>query len=469
MQNTNHKFSPEVLRKYDIRGTVGLTITEIDAYYIGKSFTTLMHQRAITGRVVLAYDGRISSPSLFEALKKGINDGGFAVVNIGLAATPLLYFSTATLENIGGGIMITGYHNPANQNGFKMVLCGKPLYDQDILKLAEISAAGSFAQIIQNNECTDIDIGPSYIEQILKMHPNLGETKAVWDPGNGVVGAHLSNLISKLPGKHSAINLEVDGSFPNHHPNPSEIANLQQLIAEVKTTQSDLGIAFDGDGDRLGVVTKKGQVIWGDTLLLLLSEDLLKRHPGAKIIADVKTGNWVLNKISELGGSPIMWKTGHSFIKIKMKETGALLAGEMSGHLFFAENYYGFDDAILAAVKLLEILSLNNIDLDDYLASMPDLFGTPEVSINYPEKEKFTVIEKLKNKLQELNINFIDLDGLRVNLDNGWWLIRASNTEAKLIFRAESHSKELLISILENVKALTTDLGIVLPENCIKE
>lgn len=455
-----HKFAPEILRKYDIRGTVDVTLAATDAYYIGLSYSNLLTRRNIVGRVVIAYDGRVSSVPFSKALVKGLNDGGIEVVNIGLAATPLLYFATASLKNIAGGIMITGSHNPSNQNGFKMIMDGKPLFDQDIILLGEMAAAGcvSKADAVIVNESADVT--ESYIETLLRLHPGLKSMKVVWDPGNGVVGAHMKALISKIPGQHHVINAEVDGTFPSHHPNPSVIANLQQLIRKVSETNSDIGFAFDGDGDRLGVVDKKGRIVWGDSLLLIMAEDLLSRHPKASIIADVKTGDWVFDKIKALGGTPILWRTGHSFIKTKMRETGALLAGEMSGHLFFAENYYGFDDAIMAAIKLLSILSASSKTLEEIVDSIPKMIGTPEISIPSTEIRKFAVIEELKDILKEKKVSFIDIDGIRVPSECGWWLVRASNTEANLILRAEANTHEELAGLISFIQEVLAMVGV---------
>jgi len=460
---TSHKFAPEILRKYDIRGTMGKTLSNEDAYYLGRSYGSLMYKRNIKGRVVIAYDGRISSPLLSESLIEGLNDSGVAVVNIGLAATPVLYFSTVELEDVAGGIMITGSHNPADQNGFKMIMGGKPLFDQDITFLGSIAAAGDFVAD-KAESVTYCDMTEDYMNNLMRMHPALKGMNVVWDPGNGVVGAHLPQLVARLPGTHHMINHQVDGSFPNHHPNPSVVANLQQLIRKVEETGSDMGMAFDGDGDRLGVVDRRGNVIWGDSLLLIMAEDLLSRHPGSKIIADVKTGDWVFKQIESMGGVPIIWKTGHSFIKTKMKEEGALLAGEMSGHLFFAEDYYGFDDAIMAAVKLLSILSSHAKSLEDIVASMPRMQGTPEISIPSSEDRKFKVIEELKAILNTRGMSFVDIDGVRVRTESGWWLVRASNTEANLILRVESNSSAGLAELIAYVKELLALVEVAFPD-----
>jgi phosphomannomutase len=461
-----HKFSPTILRKYDIRGTIGETLSTEDAYYIGLSYGSLMRRRGISGDVAVAYDGRISSPSLAKSLIDGLNQSGVQVVNIGLAATPVLYFAVATLNNMGGGIMITGSHNPANQNGFKMIMGGAPFFDQDILHLGTTSAAGDFMIGDKAGACVMLDISEQYSDNLLNAHQGLlsgKPLKAVWDPGNGVVGKHLPELIKKLPGEHHLINTEVDGTFPSHHPNPTVVANLQQLITKVKATDSDLGFAFDGDGDRLGVVDKLGNVIWGDSLLLIMAKDLLSRHPGSKIIADVKTGDWVFREIKRMGGVPIIWKTGHSFIKTKMKQESCMLAGEMSGHLFFGENYYGFDDAIFAAVKLMDILTRSQQDITQIIASMPKMIGTPEISINSSEEKKFLVVEELKSILNQNHVEYLDIDGIRVAAEDGWWLVRASNTEANLILRIEARSEEHLNRLITDVVALLAAVGVKCP------
>lgn len=459
----NHKFHPHILRKYDIRGTIGKTLSENDAYYIGLSYSTILLKNEINGRVVIGYDGRISSPSLRNFLIKGINESGISVVDIGLCATPELYFATKHLENIAGGIMITGSHNPSNQNGFKIVMDGKPFFDLDILKLSDIATSGSFlvnTNDINSELLTYQNISKSYINMLVKMHPEIKNLKVIWDPGNGAVGAHLNDLIGSLTGEHKTINIEVDGTFPNHHPNPSDHKNLNQLIETVLDTNSDLGMAFDGDGDRLGVVDSKGHIITGDALLLIMAKDVLSRHPKSKIIADVKTSDIVFQEIKKMGGDPIIWKTGHSFIKTKMKEESAILAGEMSGHIFFSENYYGFDDAIMAAVKLLSILSKDKNAINDALSCFKDVYSTPELSIDCSESEKFKIIDIIKNHLNTKGISFLDIDGVRVQEKDSWWLIRASNTEAKLILRIESRDKEKLSELLYHIKKLLSDAGV---------
>lgn len=459
----NHKFHPHILRKYDIRGTIGETLSENDAYYIGLSYSTILLKNEINGRVVIGYDGRISSPSLRNFLIKGINESGISVVDIGLCATPELYFATKHLENIAGGIMITGSHNPSNQNGFKIVMDGKPFFDLDILKLSDIATSGSFlvnTNDINSELLTYQNISKSYINMLVKMHPEIKNLKVIWDPGNGAVGAHLNDLVGSLTGEHKTINIEVDGTFPNHHPNPSDHKNLNQLIETVLDTNSDLGMAFDGDGDRLGVVDSKGHIITGDALLLIMAKDVLSRHPKSKIIADVKTSDIVFQEIKKMGGDPIIWKTGHSFIKTKMKEESAILAGEMSGHIFFSENYYGFDDAIMAAVKLLSILSKDKNAINDALSCFKDVYSTPELSIECSESEKFKIIDIIKNHLNTKGISFLDIDGVRVQEKDSWWLIRASNTEAKLILRIESRDKEKLSELLYHIKKLLSDAGV---------
>jgi phosphomannomutase len=340
---------------------------------------------------------------------------------------------------------------------------GKPFFDSDILKLSDIATSGSFlvnTNDINSELLTYQNISKSYINMLVKMHPEIKNLKVIWDPGNGAVGAHLNDLIGSLTGEHKTINIEVDGTFPNHHPNPSDHKNLNQLIETVLDTNSDLGIAFDGDGDRLGVVDSKGHIITGDALLLIMAKDVLSRHPKSKIIADVKTSDIVFQEIKKIGGDPIIWKTGHSFIKTKMKEESAILAGEMSGHIFFSENYYGFDDAIMAAVKLLSILSKDKNAINDALSCFKDVYSTPELSIECSESEKFKIIDIIKNHLNTKGISFLDIDGVRVQEKDSWWLIRASNTEAKLILRIESRDKEKLSELLYHIKKLLSDAGV---------
>jgi phosphomannomutase len=458
---TSYNFSDEILRAYDIRGTIGKNLTNKDAYFIGKSFARAIEKRGLKKKIAIAYDGRISSPELNEALISGLMQSGAEIIHLGLLPTPALYFATFKL-NCDAGIMITGSHNPPNQNGFKIMLGRISFFADDIRELAMIASTGDFIKDSGVSTYRKVDIKPDYIQVLLEnaLKQISGELKIAWDPGNGASGEVVKLLSEKIPGEHILINEEIDGNFPAHHPDPTVPDNLKQLIQVVKSEKCDLGIAFDGDGDRIGAVDNEGRIIPGDQLLLLMASDLLKRQPGAKIIADVKTGDSIFNSISKLGGNPIMWKTGHSFIKDKMKKESALLGGEMSGHMFFAEDYYGFDDAIFAACKLINILASQKATLNRIIRNFPKNFSTPEIRIEVPEENKFRIIDNLKKLLTSRNITFNDLDGIRVTTENGWWLIRASNTQNILVVRVESDTWNNLIKLSKPVLDLLTNAGV---------
>ncbi len=449
----SHKFVASILRKYDIRGVIDINLGVNDAYYLGLSYATYAARIGHKGAICVGYDGRISSPLLEQALVRGLSDAGYDVICVGLVPTPLLYFATCYITEAVGGIMITGSHNPPNENGFKIVLGGNPVFDEVILEIGDIAAKGEFRLALQPGAIRKCDIVPAYIAKLISLNSVARPLKIAWDPGNGVVGTILPQLVSKLPGQHVLINQIVDGSFPAHHPDPSVAANLVQLQELVLAEECDIGFAFDGDGDRLGVVDDKGNILYGDHLLLLLANDLLLRHPGAKIVADIKSSNVVLQQIAAWGGTPILWKTGHSFIKMKMKEEGALLAGEMSGHLFFAEDYYGFDDAIFAAAKMMTIVAYQAKPLSELLAALPKMINTPEIRIDCPEERKFPIIKEAKEYLKAHGIVYSDLDGVRVASDQGWWLLRPSNTQSCLVARAEGIDIKTLQETISQLKS----------------
>ena len=444
-----YNFHHQIIRQYDIRGVVGETLSDEDAYYIGKSFAYLMKSKGVESEVCVGRDGRHSSPALVKSLVRGLMDSGVKVVEVGLVPTPALYYAAFTKTTKQCGIMITGSHNPPAYNGFKMVISGKPVFGDDIEKMANNAANGLYSE--GHGAVLQLDVSEEYIEKVVQNNPITKQLKVVWDPGNGAGGDIISELIKHLPGEHEVINANIDGSFPSHHPDPTVAKNLEQLIERVKETGSDFGLAFDGDADRIGAVDSKGNIILGDQLLLIFAQDLLSRHPNEKVIADIKTGNNIFQQISEWGGQPIMWKTGHSFIKNKMKEEGALLAGEMSGHLFFLEKYFGFDDAIYAACKLISILSQKEESLSEVISSFPKSFSTPEMRIECDEEQKFQLIEEVKDHLNQKNIKFNDLDGVRVDSDDCWWLMRASNTQNCIIIRAEAQNNEKLSALIHSI------------------
>lgn len=425
-----------IFREYDIRGIVGETLFAEDAYHIGRAIAG-----KAAGTVVICRDGRLSSPMLSEALRRGLMDSGVNVIDIGIGPTPMLYYAAHTLK-AAGGIMLTGSHNPPSHNGFKFVLRGKPFFGKDIQMLHAAIAVGTFAEGEGKSETLDIR-GP-YIAELLKAYNGKRELTVAWDAGNGATGDIMEALCQQLPGQHIALNATIDGTFPAHHPDPSVPENLQQVADIVRKRGLDLGIAFDGDGDRIGVVDERGEMLFGDQLLMLYAADVLAEKPGATVIADVKTSQAFFDEVERLGGKPLMWKTGHSLIKSKMADEGAKLAGEMSGHMFFADKYYGYDDALYAAVRLLALLSRSQKKLSQLRDALPKMVNTPELRFECPEERKFQVIEEVKARLASEGATFSDIDGVRVQKEGGWWLLRASNTQAVLVGRCEAKNNAAL-------------------------
>ena len=452
-----HTFDHTVLREYDIRGIIGETLGPDDARAIGRSFGTLM-KRDGGDTVAVGYDGRVSSPMLEHALVEGLTASGCNVVRIGMGATPMLYYAEASSEEVHGGIQITGSHNPPNYNGFKMVFRGRPFFGADIQMLGKISAAGDWTD--GAGSVTSRDILGEYVERLLEGIAGIDESalegvRVGWDAGNGAAGPALEALAARLPGEHHLLFTEVDGHFPNHHPDPTVEANLADLRALVAAKKLDFGVAFDGDGDRIGAIDGEGRVIWGDQLLMIYAEDVLKTHANATIIADVKASRALFDHVAAHGGQPLMWKTGHSLIKSKMKETGSPLAGEMSGHVFFADTYYGFDDALYAGVRLLAASARLGKSVTELKSAMPDMLNTPEMRFQVDEARKFPAIAEISERLttkpgpevEEVNAT----DGVRVNTADGWWLLRASNTQDVLVARAESDSEEGLERLIAQI------------------
>lgn len=457
----SHHFHPTILREYDIRGIVGETLHEADAYAIGRSFGTLLREEGGTTAAV-GYDGRVSSPVLEEALVKGLMESGVHVVRIGMGPTPMLYYAEAVLDNVDGGIQITGSHNPANYNGFKMVMQGRPFFGADIVRIGEIAATGDWT----NHEgeaftptADSYDIMDDYVERLYYAAPPE-PFKIGWDAGNGAAGPVIEKLVKRLPGEHHLLFMEVDGNFPNHHPDPTEEKNLEDLRKLVAEKGLDFGVAFDGDGDRIGAIDGQGRVIWGDQLLQIYAEDVLREVPGATIIADVKASQALFDRVRELGGEPLMWKTGHSLIKSKMKETGSPLAGEMSGHIFFKHDYYGFDDAIYAAVRLIAASGNSGKSVTEMRSAMPEMINTPEMRFQVDESRKFAVIDEVLARLKAEGADFDDIDGARVNTPDGWWLLRASNTQDVLVARAEASSTEGLDRLMAQIDAQLAASGL---------
>jgi phosphomannomutase len=455
---TQHKLNKSILREYDIRGIFNETLFEEDAYLIGRGYACLV---GAGKTITIAYDGRLSSPILKNKLIQGVREGGVNVVEVGLGPTPMLYYSVFQLKGYGdiaGGIMVTGSHNPPNHNGFKIMLGKSTIHGDGIQKLGQIIASGDFINGSGSHEIHDIR--KQYAEELAQVITGSRPIKAVWDPGSGAAGEVVAMLAELIPGEHILINAEIDGTFPAHHADPTVPENLEQLIELVAASGAEVGLAFDGDGDRVGVVDATGRIIWGDQLMAIFAKDVLQNNPGATIISEVKASQKLYEEIARLGGKPLMWKTGHSLIKAKMKETGSPLAGEMSGHIFFADKYYGFDDGIYAALRLINILANSSETLETIADRLPKTFSTPEIRIEIPEERKFSIMSEIAADVRASGADFSDVDGVRVNTADGWWLLRASNTQAVLVGRCESESVEGLNNLKAQVNAFLAKAGL---------
>ena len=460
MSQMAHKFDSTILREYDIRGIVGGTLHVADARAIGRTFGTLVRRKG-GKRVALGYDGRLSSPELAAACIDGLTSSGVDVVRIGLVSTPMLYFAVWHLE-ADGGIMITGSHNPPDYNGFKMMMGKKSFFGADIQALGAMAGKADWES--GQGKVEEQNVLADYAARLLKDVQPGKKLKVAWDTGNGAVGVSIRAVVDKLPGEHFILNEKVDGTFPSHHPDPTVPKNLEQLVAEVKRKGCDLGIAFDGDGDRIGAVDGKGRILWGDQLLILWARDVLKTRPGATIIADVKASQALFDEIVRAGGTPLMWKTGHSLIKTKMAELKAPLAGEMSGHIFFADTFYGFDDALYCGLRLLNIVANARESLAAMRDKLPQLVNTPELRFDCPEDRKFKIVEEVKARLKQAGAKVNDIDGVRVSTPDGWWLLRASNTQAVLVARCESANEEGLERLKGDLRAALAASGVSLPD-----
>jgi phosphomannomutase len=442
-----HQFHPRILREYDVRGTLGVSLSAGDGYALGRALATkVANQVGANARIGVGYDGRLSSPELAQAVVEGIVAAGLVAVPIGLGPTPMLYFAIPHL-GLDAGIMVTGSHNPPQDNGFKIALSTGPFYGSALQELGQIAAQGSWRT--GQGSIAPAPVFDAYINRLCQEE--AGSLRVGWDPGNGAAGQVIEALTKRLGGTHSLINAEIDGTFPAHHPDPTEDHNLVQLQALVRAQHLDLGLAFDGDGDRLGCIDATGRIVRADQFMMVLAADLLAAQPGATIVGDVKCSQLMFDQIAKLGGTPLMWKTGHSLIKAKMKETGAPLAGEMSGHIFFADRYYGFDDGIYAALRLMGALTRAKQSLKSLIDALPVQVATPEIRIPCADEEKFAIIERLVARLQAQGARISAIDGARVATPQGWWLLRASNTQAVLVARAEASSAqglEQLIAIL---------------------
>ena len=451
-----HQFDPTSLREYDIRGIVGTALGPADAVAIGRGFATRIRE-AGGRRVVVGYDGRLSSPELEAALVDGLTAGGVDVVRIGLSTSPLLYYAEATLE-VDGGIQVTGSHNPPEYNGCKIVQAHAPFFGDAIQGLATLAATGAWSE--GAGIVTTADVLDAYVSRLVAGYAG-GAYRIGWDTGNGASGPAIEKLVKLLPGEHHVLFADVDGNFPNHHPDPTVESNLADLKRLVVEKNLHFGLAFDGDGDRIGAVDGLGRVIWGDQILSILVEPALREHPGAPIVADVKSSQALFDRIAALGGEPVMAPTGHSLMKTAMTRTGAPIGGELSGHLFFAGEYYGFDDANYAAVRLIRAVHLSGQSLTELCDAMPALVATPDLRFPVDDARKFAVVDEVIARLQADGAEMTLTDGARVTTADGWWLLRASNTQAMLTVRAEAKDQAALDALLAEVDAQLAASGVI--------
>jgi phosphomannomutase len=460
-----HCFDPTVLREYDIRGIVGDTLTIADAYAVGRSFGSVVWEtagwEADVRRVCVGYDGRLSSPDMSDALIEGLRAAAIDVVRIGLGPTPMLYFATHVLA-ADAGVMVTGSHNPPAYNGFKMMLGKAPFWGEQIQALGRRAAAADWRS--GAGGLAEDRVVERYIARLAGDYDAPQGCRVAWDAGNGAAAVALSGLVAALPGEHFLLNDTVDGRFPAHHPDPTVPENLEQLRETVLRERCDLGVAFDGDGDRIGVVDGEGRILWGDQLLTLIARDILPRLPGATVIADVKASDVLFEEVARLGGNPVMSPTGHSIIKSRMAALNAPLAGEMSGHIFFGERYYGFDDALYAAVRLIDVVARSGVTLAALRDGLPQVVNTPEIRFEVSEERKFELVGEIEARLKRDGVEMSTIDGVRVKQADGWWLLRASNTQNVLVVRCEAQSREALDRLKDEVRRQLRGVGLEPPD-----
>lgn len=458
-----HVFNSQILREYDIRGVVGESLVLDDADAVGKAFGTIVQRKNFLKNnitICVGYDGRISSPEFEAAVVEGLKSTGVHVIRVGIGPTPMLYYAVHSL-GANGGVMITGSHNPSDNNGFKFMLGKQSFFGKNIKDLGVVASQGDYIE--GRGSDRKMELLDNYVDSIAMESVGLRPLKVSWDAGNGAAGEAMKLLTIKLPGKHILLNEQIDGTFPAHHPDPTVPKNLIQLIDSVQSQECDLGIAFDGDGDRIGIVDGNGDILWGDQILSLLSRQVLREAPGSTIIADVKASQVLFDEIERMGGVPLMWMTGHSLIRSKMLETGSPLAGEMSGHIFFADRYFGFDDALYAAVRILRTISDENQSLAKLRVALPQRVNTPEIRFDCEDSRKFEVIKNVRDRLLSSNISFNDIDGVRVNTVDGWWLLRASNTQPMLVARCESESLSGLNKLKQQLASELERCGVYIP------
>ncbi|ABK42858.1 phosphomannomutase [Magnetococcus marinus MC-1] len=463
-------FAPShMFREYDVRGIAHSELSEEVVKHWGALFAERIRDaykgKKFMPHVVVGRDGRLSSPALANALMAGLAEAGARVSDVGLLPTPGLYYASHALH-ADGAIMVTGSHNPAEYNGMKMMLGGLSFFGQDIQDLAQRLMLGERPMPRMGGSVSRVELRRDYINRLVADYRPGRPLKVVLDCGNGAAGAVAKELLQALPGiEGEVLFAEVDGTFPNHHPDPTVPANLEDLKNRVLAWGADLGIAFDGDGDRIGAIDGDGRVIWGDRLMILFAREILAEHPGASILGDVKCSQQLFDAVAEAGGKPIMWKTGHSLVKSKMRQSGALLAGEMSGHLFFADRYYGYDDALYAAVRLISLLAAEPTSLAARLSSLPKVYATPELRIECADSRKFRVMDRIKRQVLDGGLGEVsDLDGVRVKQPGGWWLVRVSNTQPALVARVEADSLERLQEMATALAKMLEGENVVFPE-----
>ncbi|MFH1158823.1 MAG: phosphomannomutase/phosphoglucomutase [Pseudomonadota bacterium] len=462
MKPETHRFAPVILREYDMRGVVGDTLKEADCYFAGRAFGTELRRRGAK-TAAAGFDGRKSSPSFCNEVIRGLNACGIDVENVGLGPTPMVYFAMKS-RGLDAAVVVTGSHGPVSTNGIKMALKSGPFYGSAIQDIGLLAARGDFEQ--GNGKTVSVDVQDAYVDRLLKDYTGFRNLTVAWDNGNGAAGEILRRLTRKLPGKHILLFDKIDAAFPNHHPDPAVAKNLTDLQKAVRDNRCDVGVAFDGDADRIGAVDEKGNILWADILMAVYAAEVLKEHPGASVVADVKSSLVLFDEITRLGGKPVMGSSGHSVIKAKMLEAGALLGGELAGHICFADHYYGFDDGPYCAVRLLNILSHAGKPLSSLISHLPEMHNTPEVRFPVPAARKFRIAPEIKERLRSGNkegVSINDTDGVRVTTPEGWWLVRASNSEDVMTVRAEGFTSVGLECLKSQVAAQLKLSGIESP------
>lgn len=456
-----HLFHQSILRAYDIRGIVGDTLFEADAYAIGRAFAMLMSQKSgkDNPHIALGRDGRLSAPSLAKAVSIGLVDGGARVSDIGVGPTPMLYFADRHLS-CDGAIQVTGSHNPPSHNGFKLVANHQSFFGDDIINLGKAAADGVPAK--KGGSISDYSVQDAYVQRLVE-DADFGSVNVIWDTGNGAAGPSVRQLLEKVSGTHKLLFEEIDGTFPNHHPNPVDPETLAFLQQQVAEAEADCGIGFDGDGDRIGIIDAKGRLVPGDLLTAYLAQDIAPKYDKPFLLLDVKSSQVALNLLQEAGGRSLIYKTGHSHVKKRMAELDSPLAGEMSGHIFIKDGFFGFDDGLYVAIRVLSQMKRTGQSITDFMDNLPEVYASPELHVDCPDDVKFSamqILARLAAERADPNDSINTIDGVRLTTTNGWWLIRASNTEAKLVLRAEGRDQAALTAMLSSIKSYLSDIDI---------